>query len=179
MVVNLQELEKKAVQFKVDIPVGVIDFDSQLQQSSPVHAEGQAELLNGSLAEIRVAGDLRVQIKGVCDRCTESALHDITSRFDLVYVPAGQARSGGGEEIDEAGAEVGYYAGSALELNDVFREVILLALPMQLVCREDCRGICPVCGEDLNSKDCDCQPEGTDDRWSKLKTLRTEIGLRN
>lgn len=179
MVVNLHELERKAVQFRLDIPVGIIDFDSQLKQSSLLQAEGQAELLNGSLAEIRVAGDLRVQIQGVCDRCTELALHEITSHFDLVYVPEGQARASGEEEIDEAGVEVGYYSGNALELNDVFREVILLALPMRLVCREDCRGICPVCGEDLNSKDCDCQPEGADDRWSKLKTLRTEIGLRN
>ena len=74
--------------------------------------------------------------------------------------------------------EVGYYEGNGLPLNDVLREVVLLALPMQLVCSEDCKGICPVCGQNRNQRACGCQPVAADDRWSKLKDLRAEIGQR-
>ncbi len=179
MFVSLHALELKPVSFKVDIPAGEIDFQTKLRQSSVLHSEGKAELLNRSLGEVRMVGDLSVQIEGICDRCAEPATSSIQDHFDLIYMPSAEARAGGEDEIDEAAVEVGYYDGNGLELNDVFREVVLLALPMQLVCKEDCKGVCASCGQNLNQKTCDCQPNATDDRWSKLKMLRAEIGLQN
>ncbi len=115
----------------------------------------------------------------VCDRCLEAATVPVDRQFDLVYVPSDQTRTDGEAEIDEAGIEVGYYEGSGLTLNDVLREVVLLALPMQLVCSEACKGICPSCGGNLNQRECGCRPEPQDDRWSKLKSFRAEAGPRN
>jgi uncharacterized protein len=94
-------------------------------------------------------------------------------------MPTSVATEGGEDEIDEAAVEVGYYEGNGLQLNDVLREVVLLALPMQLVCGESCKGICPVCGQNRNQRECGCQAAAVDDRWSKLKNLRAEIGQRN
>jgi uncharacterized protein len=179
MFVGLQQLELKPFGFDVDIPVGVIDFDNKLKQSSSLHAKGRAELLNASLAEIRVAGDLQIRIDGVCDRCAEPAVYSVADHFDLVYLPAAEDSGDGEKELDGAGLEVGYYDGNGLELNDVFREVVLLALPMQLVCQENCRGICPSCGQNLNQQECGCEPKAADDRWSKLRALRAEIGPAN
>ncbi len=179
MFISLQELELRVVQFKVDVPAGQIDFDSKLKQSSNLHAEGSAQLLNQSLGEIRVTGDLTVAIEGTCDRCVEPAAYSVENHFDLIYMPAEEAASGGEEEIDEAAVEVGYYQGSGLELNDVLREVVLLALPMRLVCRDDCKGICPVCGQNRNQVECLCEQKPADDRWNKLKLLRAELGSQN
>ena len=61
--------------------------------------------------------------------------------------------------------------GDGIELNDVLREYILLALPMQRVCSESCKGICPVCGQNRNLKECGCQLRAGDDRWAALKNL--------
>jgi DUF177 domain-containing protein len=177
--VSLQALELKPVIFKIDLPAGEIDFEAKLKQSSALHVEGKAELLNESLGEIRVTGDLSVQIENVCDRCAEPATCLIANHFDLIYMPAKEANASTEDEIDQGAIEVGYYDGNGLELNDVLREVVLLALPMQLLCREDCKGVCPSCGENLNLTACGCQPEMADDRWSKLKMLRAEIGLQN
>lgn len=179
MFVSLRALELKAVSFEVDIPAGEIDFETKLKQSSALHSKGKVELLNRSLGEIRVVGDLNVQIESVCDRCAEPAGYSIENHFDLIYMPSGEANAAGEKEIDEAGVEVGYYDGNGLEMNDVLREVVLLALPMQLVCSDDCKGVCPTCGQNLNQKACDCHPQAADDRWSKLKMLRAEIGLQN
>jgi len=175
MFVSLQQLESKPVRFKVDLPPGDIDFDIKIKQASVLHAEGTAQLLNESLGEIRMVGDISVAVEGVCDRCLEAANYAIENHFDLVYLPAAEANAAGEEEIDEAGVEVGYYEGNGLELKDVLREVVLLALPMQLVCSEDCKGICPSCGQNRNESDCGCQVKVADDRWSKLKMLRAEI----
>ncbi len=179
MFVSLQQLESKPVRFKVDLPAGEIDFDTKIRQSSVLHAEGTAQLLNESLGEIRVVGDIRVAVEGVCDRCLEAANFSVENHFDLVYLPSEEANADSEEEIDQAGVEVGYYDGNGLELNDVLREVVLLALPMQLVCSEDCKGICPACGQNRNQSDCGCQPKPLDDRWSKLKMLRAEISPNN
>jgi uncharacterized protein len=177
--ITLQELEKHAVRFKVDIRAGEIEFDGKVGQSTVLQAEGSAELLNHSLGEIRLQGSLQVTVDAPCDRCLEPVSLPIRSPFDLVYMPASGAAEGGEDEIDEAAVEVGYYEGSGLQLNDVLREVVLLALPMQLVCGESCKGICPVCGQNRNQRDCGCQSAAVDDRWTKLKDLRAEIGQRN
>jgi uncharacterized protein len=179
MFISLQELENKPVRFEVEVPPGRIDYDSRIKQSTALAASGTARLLNHSLGEIRLEGDARVEVEGTCDRCLEGAKFAIANHFDLVYVPASESALKGEDEVEEGGMDVGYYQGSGLELNDVLREVVLLALPMQFTCSESCRGICPVCGQNRNERDCGCAPESTDDRWSKLKSLREEITPRS
>lgn len=179
MFINLQELESHVVRFKVDVPAGEIDYESKINQTSVLHSEGTAELLNHSVGEIRVQGDLKVTVGATCDRCMEPAGFPLESHFDLVYMPASGARPGVEDEIDAAGVEVGYYEGGGLALNEILREVVLLALPMQLICAEDCKGICPVCGQNRNQRDCGCHPEEADDRWNILKNFRAEIGPHN
>lgn len=178
MLISLQQLEKRPVRFNVDVPVGEIEFDGKLNQSSVLHAEGSAELLNRSIGEIRIEGKLLVTMAATCDRCLEPAIFPIENNFDLIYMPADQSASGE-KEVDEAAIEVGFYEGDGVSLNEVLREVVLLALPMQLVCEETCKGICPVCGENRNQRACGCQPHPVDDRWSQLKKLRAEIGSPN
>lgn len=179
MFISLQELQQRSVRFGVDVPAGEIDYDNKIAQSSVLHAEGVAQLLNHSLGEIRVQGDLNVTVEATCDRCLEAAEFPVQNHFDLVYMPARSTLRGGEEEIDPAGIEVGYYEGSGLALNDILREVVLLALPMQLICSEACRGICPECGQNRNQRDCGCHSEHHDDRWSQLKNLRAEISPQN
>jgi uncharacterized protein len=179
MLITLQELELRNVHFRVDIPAGEIDYDSKITQASVLHSEGSAELLNHSLGEIRVQGDLNVAVGTTCDRCLEAVTLPIQNHFDLVYMPTEQAAKGGEDEIDAAGVEIGYYDARGLAVKDVLREVVLLALPMQLVCGEACKGICPECGQNRNQRECGCQRESADDRWNKLKSLRAEIGPRN
>lgn len=180
MFISLQQLEQRPVPFRVDIPAGEIDIDcdSKMRQASVLHSEGSAQLLNHSLGEIRVHGQLNVTVEATCDRCLETTSFPIENRFDLVYMPAEES-SRGEDEIDQAGIEVGYYEGGGIALNDILREVVLLALPMQLICSEACKGICPVCGENRNQRDCGCHPESFDDRWSHLKNFRAEIGPHN
>jgi uncharacterized protein len=173
--ISLQQLELRSVRYQVDIPAGQIDFDRKVNQASDLHSEGTAGLLNHSLGEIRVQGNLQVETEAVCDRCLEAIKLPIQSPFDLVYMPMGDSPAGGEDEIDEAAVEVGFYEGNGLELNDVLREVVLLALPMQIVCSETCKGICPVCGQNRNQRDCNCQTKAVDDRWNSLKSLRADM----
>lgn len=175
MFISLQQLEKRPVRFDVEIPPGELEYDGKLSQGSSLRAEGTATLLTHSLGEIRVQGKLNVTMQATCDRCLEPSSFPIENQFDLLYMPAEKSKDGE-DEIDQAGIEVGYYEGNGLGLSEVLREVVLLALPMQLVCNEGCKGICPLCGQNRNQHDCGCHAEAADDRWSKLKALRAEVG---
>lgn len=179
MFISLQQLEQKPVRFEVDVPAGDIEYDSRLTQASPLHATGTAALISRSLGEIRIYGEVKVTINAPCDRCLEPASIPVDRKFDLVYVPEPEAEAGGEKEVDAAAIEVGFYDGPGLELNDVLREVVLLAMPMRVTCSENCKGICPSCGQNRNQVDCGCHPDSGDDRWSKLKSIRAEIGSRH
>lgn len=175
MLISLQELELRPVRFRVDIPAGEIEYDATLKQASILHAEGVAELVNHALSEIRIRGSLSVTIEAPCDRCLEAASFPVQKDFDLLYYPADEYEAGREEEIRETESEVAYYEGDHLNLSEILREVVLLALPMQVVCNLGCQGICPSCGENRNLRECNCHAEAADDRWSKLKALRAEL----
>jgi uncharacterized protein len=100
-----------------------------------------------------------------------NARHPLDTGFDLFYRPVATIARDEEIEIDEGEAEIGFYEDGGLELEDILREQILLALPMQRVCSEDCKGICPVCGKNRNQSGCDCHPHTVDDRWGALRKL--------
>jgi uncharacterized protein len=171
MFFHVRDLAVRAGRFEVELAPGEIEFfDPKLRQAGPLKAAGKVELVTGSLGEIRVSGHISVAMEGDCDRCLELAKFSIDSDFELYYRPV---EEGYGEEvaIDKSEAEMGFYEGDGVELNDVLREYVLLALPMQRVCNDNCKGICPVCGQNRNQKDCGCHTEAVDDRWAALKQL--------
>ena len=89
----------------------------------------------------------------------------ITVVLMLSPFPAFSQTAPGGEGHDSS------YSRKDRELEDILREQVLLALPMQRVCSETCKGFCPVCGKNRNETACDCKTEGTDDRWGALRNL--------
>ena len=103
-----------------------------------------------NIDDIRVVGGLDVTLEVACARCLEPVTHTVNWTFDLLYRPLGVDRRAEEVAITEADTEIGYYEGEGLLLEDVLREQVLLATPVKLVCREDCKGLCPHCGANLN-----------------------------
>jgi uncharacterized protein len=175
MFLSVKEMELRKIRFDETFEPGQIEFASEnLEQISPLHAVGSAEVLKDSDGEVRVQGHYTVEFSAPCDRCLVTARHPLDAGFDLFYRPASVIAYDEEIEIDEGEAEIGFYDGGGMELEDILREQILLALPMQRVCSEDCKGICPVCGKNRNQSACDCHTNAGDDRWRALGNL--EIG---
>jgi uncharacterized protein len=172
MFLSVKEMEKRKVRFDESFEPGKIDFSGEdLEQGSPLRAVGNAELLAGTDGEIRIQGSYTVQMLSECDRCLGRAEFALDETFDLFYRPMIEIAHEEEVAIDEGEAEIGFYEGGGMQLEDVLRERVLLALPMQRVCRESCQGICPVCGKNRNDGACDCKPTATDDRWGALRKL--------
>ena len=172
MLLSIKEMEIRKIRFDESYEPGQIDFsDEGLTQSGPLHVVGTAELLAHTDGEVRVRGKFTGALECTCDRCLGQARFPLDSSIDLFYRPASDIACEEEVSIDAGEAEIGFYEGGGLELEDILREQILLALPMQRTCREDCKGICPVCGKNRNETGCQCKVEPADDRWGALRNL--------
>jgi uncharacterized protein len=91
---------------------------------------------------------------------------------DLRYLPASAMSAEGEREVAEEDLETSYYRDDQIDLNELMREQFYLALPMKPLCREDCRGLCPQCGTNLNLGGCECDTGWHDPRLAPLKDLK-------
>jgi uncharacterized protein len=93
--------------------------------------------------------------------------------FDLFYQPSSIIDENEDEiEITEGTAEIAFYEGAGIQLEDVLQEQVVLLLPVQRLCSEGCQGICPICGKNRNESECHCTTSLADDRWSGLKQFK-------
>jgi DUF177 domain-containing protein len=122
--------------------------------------------------EVQVSGTLTTTVETPCARCLKPVLIPIKAEFFERFVTAVSWRT---EELHELASEdlnLAVFDGKTIELDELVREEIELATPVQVFCREDCKGLCPVCGIDRNLKACECGTQDIDSRWEKLKDLR-------
>jgi uncharacterized protein len=181
MFIELKDLEIHPVDFREELPAGEIDFGPEVRQRSPLRSEGRADLVEEHhgkhevVQDIRVKGKLDTSMEVACARCLDPVVHQVDRNFDLLYRPLGI--DSGHEELSvtDAEAEIGYYQNGGLLLEDTLREQVLLALPLKTICREDCKGLCPHCGKNLNENQCSCVDEVEDPRWSALKEIRDKL----
>ena len=123
--------------------------------------------------EVQLEGSLKAMVEFDCDRCLKVLSLPIDQTFDLVYIPP--LKPSGAHDEKELGNDdlsVGFYQGQAIDLDDVVREQVELALPMSRLCKEDCLGLCQQCGADLNEGACQCDGRESDPRWEALKELK-------
>lgn len=164
-------MELRPLRFREEFAPGSVDyFDEKLRQTTALVVEGVAELVV-SIEEIKLTGRYQVELETDCDRCLEVIRMPLDKQFSLVYLPENPEAKGDEKGLNEDEAEIGFYEGTGIELIDVLREQVLLALPMRRLCREDCQGLCPVCGENWNTQSCDCEIAEGDLRWSALRQL--------
>jgi uncharacterized protein len=132
--------------------------------------------------KLLLKGRAQVGVKGSCKRCLAEVVLEVPVQFQLNLVPRAspqgpdegedrrERREEGSLELDSADEEP--FDGREIDLGGIVREQILLALPMDGLCSETCKGLCPVCGQDLNVKECGCQRTVADPRWAALKNIK-------
>jgi uncharacterized protein len=119
-----------------------------------------------------IAGTFGGDVQLICSRCLERFQFQTEDRFDLYCDLGLSAPHGEGRELDEDELDVTYLEEGKVNTDHLLRENFLLNLPVQPLCREDCRGLCPQCGANLNLGSCGCQAPGGDPRLQVLRKLR-------
>jgi len=121
-----------------------------------------------------VDGVLSTMIEARCDRCLSAVTLEIESAIQAQFHKDkgdGEEGSAPTEEGDDPLEEILVVQQDRLRLDDVVRDELLVSLPMKILCRQDCRGLCPQCGQNLNEGTCDCEQEALDPRLAPLARL--------
>jgi len=140
----------------------ILGFDVPLDVRMTVYKAGEKFVLEGSLT-----GRFRMR----CDRCLDAYLRDFSSDFrTFLSLPPSETE----DEVELLAEDllVDFVVGDEVDLGEIVKEQIILALPMKSLCREDCPGLCPICGANLNIKPCGCKRNTGHPAFSKLKNLR-------
>jgi len=175
------ELEREPIEFDLELAPGAIDFGEEAEQAGALAAVGQAEVLHEHrgpkdiVADIRLKGRFAGNFQVPCARCVEPVEIPLAAEFDLIFRPAGADSDAPERSITAPETEIGYYQKDSLSLEDVLREQVLLSLPVRTLCKPDCKGLCPRCGENRNIQACSCEEGPSDPRWQALPGLRGRI----
>jgi uncharacterized protein len=131
-------------------------------------------------SQVRLTGKLSSTVQIDCARCLAPVPISVEEGFDLFYIPSFDPTALKEEkELGEEDLMVAFYQGDQIDLDDLVREQIELALPMARLCASDCRGLCPECGANLNEGQCACGPEYADPRWAVLDQLKDDFRRSN
>ena len=185
MRVNIDEIKEAGLGRSWDVPREQLDEFVQGDRAGyrargPAHVDARLEKLE---RRVRVEAKGTAQLSVPCGRCLTPVALDVPLEFDLTLVPADEYADENKDGKDHDGAPVAgsfapgaveeeTYTGKVIDLDPIVREQLLLSVPGYPVCGEGCKGLCPVCGANLNDRDCGCDRHVPDPRWAGLKDVK-------
>ena len=139
------------------------EFESALHGEARVWKTGQSVVIQGRLRTV-----LRLQ----CVRCLKEFASPLSSTFDLTLFPAKGEGLEEEMELEEDDLESDFFEGGEIRLSELACEQVFLEMPAHPLCQEGCKGLCPVCGKDLNLDPCQCPGDESDSRFAALQNLK-------
>ena len=172
MRIELENLEGGKSDFAhVYQPQELNPVDERVRLTGPADVKGRVRLSGN---EVFVNGHVNARAEVDCDRCLQPVEAPVSADFALEYMTGSEYESSGAAELTEEQMSVSVFDGEAIDVDEIVKEQILLAVPTRMLCRDDCKGICPECGIDKNTGECQCVTDDIDPRWAALKNLTTE-----
>lgn len=160
MTLDISELLRKRVDvlpFKVAYDIGIIEReDFKLILKSPLEVSGNATYDNHM---VNLKGNITGIIEAQCSRCLEPFDFPLNIEFDEFFSKL---------ESDE---EVYPFEEEIIDLKDMIVDNLILSVPLRFICSEECKGLCPECGINLNRHQCNCNKNNIDPRLAVLKDL--------
>ena len=169
MRIELENLEGGKGDFAhVYQPDDLNPVDERIVLTEPATVSGKVRLAGN---EVFVNGHVETRAQVECDRCLQPVEIPVNTDFALEYITGSEYESAQAVELTEEEMSVSVFDGEAIDVDEIVKEQIVLAVPTRMLCREDCKGICPECGTDRNTGDCNCVTNDIDPRWAALKKL--------
>lgn len=172
MFLDVHELATRKIRIRKNYAPGTLDFHSgEFHQVEPLDVRATAELVDD---QIRIYGAFHTRLEMVCARCLEIVVEEVSKNFDLFYRPMNSVSREEEFRLNLDDTEIAFFEGDGLFLADVLAEQVNLSLPMKVICRSDCRGLCPHCGVNLNQEECRCETHAADPRLAPLARLKQD-----
>jgi len=149
-------------------PEDLNPVDERISLSGPAAVSGKVRLAGN---QVFVNGHVETRAQVECDRCLQPVEIPVNTDFALEYVTGSEYEAARAVELTEAEMSIAVFDGEVIDVDEIVKEQVVLTVPTRMLCREDCKGICPECGADRNSGDCSCSTNDIDPRWAALKKL--------
>lgn len=175
MKISLSGLEKLAgefVHFSYEGTLATLGIDVPGNRDAMMDVTLDASYVSG---KVMVKGKWKLELKETCSRCLEQTVCFLEEEFDEVFTRFQEAPPG--DDPDDSVPEAEdflVFRGEVLDLAEYLRQSFFMAQPLKVVCHKDCRGLCPVCGVNRNSEECNCSEETIDPRLRVLKGFKKE-----
>lgn len=157
MQIPLSDIPSEGLELQLEMDPATLDLeDSGVQFVTPIHVQSRLVVMDRT---VYVSGDADAQVRLQCVRCLEAIPFPARSSFQVHVEPQESASGktpGEWHELHREELDDYCYSGDTINLLELLREQILLALPAYPLCRADCRGLCPQCGADRNRLSCRC-----------------------
>jgi uncharacterized metal-binding protein YceD (DUF177 family) len=172
MWIRLSEISPHGVTVASPVPLAQLGLgDETWWTDGPVRVH---LMVTRETEHILVDGDVSAMVKIPCSRCLEECDYPVSGAVHLTLAPAGEdAAQEGARQLNAEELEQLYYREGGFETNDIVREQLLLSIPMRVLCRSDCRGLCPTCGKNLNEGPCGCPAPAASRLAEQLKRWRS------
>jgi len=164
---DLQWKEEKASLLAYVKSLSRIDFDFE----TPLRAEVKIRRADRS---VLMTGKVQTTLRLQCVRCLKEFSYPLSTTFELTLHPLKEAPSEEETELGSEEMESSFFEGGEIHLSEIACEQIFLEIPYQPVCQEGCKGLCPICGKDLNLSSCECVKEELGSGFSALKKLKLD-----
>ena len=125
-----------------------------------------------SCDNVQANGQVTMGLKPVCDRCAETFERDVCVPLHLILAPSCAKRSDKDPENDLDDIDFAFYKDEEIDFADLTRELLVLSIPIRELCSEECKGLCPRCGINLNRETCACKSKLDDPQFAVLKKLK-------
>lgn len=132
------------------------------------HVEGKVKFTHTNRG-ILVTGTLQTEVELVCSRCLSLCNYPLPLRITEEYFPTTDVMTGAATSVPDEPGCFTIDEHHIIDLTEAIVQYTTMALPMKPLCHEDCAGLCPTCGHNLNLGKCDCPPEDFDPRWAALR----------
>lgn len=151
--------------------IEIDDYFEDENNRIPVHGDLKFTRIN---QRILVQGKVTIEVPLVCSRCLKTYSCIIPLEIEEEYYPTIDINTGARVPPPEESGSFMIDEHHILDLTEAMRQYKVIALPMKPLCREECAGICPTCGKNLNEGPCDCPSVETDPRWNELLKLKNK-----
>lgn len=122
----------------------------------------------------RLAGRLQTTLELVCSRCLDGFPLVVNEALEVLFLPQSENAGEGERALEDEDLSTAYYREGVLDLGQLIQEQFYLVVPMKPLCGEGCKGLCPVCGINLNTATCPGHPGGLDPRLAVLEQLKKD-----
>jgi uncharacterized protein len=166
MKIQVGGLSDGVYQFAVAAEASSLELDGHFPEDVVAHVT-----IEKNATQIFLTAAVSTNAMYECDRCLTPFSMPITSSYRMYYM----TEEVPGSHIDPAELQIVPPGFSVIDLSDDVRQTVLLAVPLKLLCRENCKGLCPHCGTNLNLGACTCIESVVDTRWEQLGKLRKQV----